>query len=175
MKRVLTGSCLAAAFAVGLAAQTPSPSTPPQTTPQTPPSAASPSSQDRDSAKAVTVTGCLKAGDSSDSFILSDLKWGGSKGSSTGAVGTSGSAPAAIGSATTLKIVPSGGAKLSEHVGHQVEISGTVGDSDKGSSRSAAPADPSAPRPSAPAGASASSAPTFEARTVKMVSQTCSM
>jgi hypothetical protein len=173
MKRVLTGSCLAAAFAVGLAAQTPSPSTPPQTTPQTPPSSASPSSQDRDAAKAITVTGCLKAGDSSDSFMLSDLKWGG-KGSSTGAVGTSGSAPAAIGSATTLKIVPSGGAKLSEHVGHQVEITGTV--ADKAKSPSSTTPDPASPagRPSS-APSSASSAPTFEARTVKMVSQTCSM
>ena len=173
MKRVLTGSCLAAAFAVGLAAQTPSPSTPPQTTPQTPPSASAPSS---DAAKAATVTGCLKAGDSSDSFILSDLKWGGSKGSSAGAgaVGTSGSAPAAIGSATTLKIVPGSGAKLSEHVGHQVEITGTVSDKAKSSSSAAAPADP-AGRPSPAAGAGSSSAPSFEARSVKMVAATCSM
>jgi hypothetical protein len=170
MKRVLTGSCLAAAFAVGLAAQTPAPSTPPQTTPQTPPSASAPSS---DAAKTATVTGCLKAGDSSDSYILSDLKWGGSKSPSAGAgaVGTSGSAPAAIGSATTLKIVPGSGAKLSEHVGHQVEITGTVSDKAKSSS-SAAPADPAA-RPSPAAGGS--SAPTFEARSVKMVAATCSM
>jgi hypothetical protein len=174
MKRVLTGTCLAAAFAVGLAAQTPqTPQTPPST-PQTPPSASYPSaSQDRDSAKTVTVTGCLKAGDSADSFTLSDLKWA-SKG--TGAVGTSGStAPAEIGSATTLKIAP-GSTKLSEHVGHQVEITGTV---DKASSASSSattsPADPAAGRPSATASASSSSSPTFQAKSVKMVSATCSM
>jgi hypothetical protein len=178
MKRVLTGTCLAAAFAVGLAAQTPqTPQTPPSTpsTPQTPPSASYPSaSQDRDSAKTVTVTGCLKAGDAADSYTLSDLKWG-SK--STGAVGTSGStsAPAEIGSATTLKIAP-GSTKLSEHVGHQVEITGMV---DKGSSSSSSastsPTDPAAGRPSATASASASTTPTFQAKSVKMVSATCSM
>jgi hypothetical protein len=171
MKRVITGTCLAAAFAVGLAAQTPSqtPQTTPST-PQTPPSASYPSasSQDRDSAKTVTVTGCLKAGESADSFVLSDLKWGGSKG---GAIGTSGStAPAEIGSATTLKIVP-GSTKLSEHVGHQVEITGTA-DKSSSSSSATSPSDPAAPRPSATASASA---PSFQAKSVKMVSATCSM
>lgn len=176
MKRVLTGTCLAAAFAVGLAAQTPQTPQPTPSTPQTPPSASYPSaSQDRDSAKTVTVTGCLKAGDSADSFTLSDLKWSGSKG--TGAVGTSGStsAPAEIGSATTLKIVP-GSTKLSEHVGHQVEITGTVGDkSSSSASATTSPTDPAAPRPSASASASSSSAPSFQAKSVKMVSATCSM
>jgi hypothetical protein len=176
MKRVLTGTCLAAAFAVGLAAQTPqTPQTPPST-PQTPPSSSYPSSaQDRDSAKTVTVAGCLKAGDSADSFTLSDLKWSGSKGA--GAVGTSGStsAPAEIGSATTLKIAP-GSTKLSEHVGHQVELTGTIEKSGSASSSATtSPADPAAGRPSASASASASSTPTFQAKSVKMVSATCSM
>ena len=169
MKRVLTGSFLAAAFAVGLSAQT----TPPQTTPpSTPPSSpSSPAMQDRDSgSKNVTVTGCLKAGDAADSFTLSDLKFG-AKGS--GAVGTSGAAggagapPAALASATTLTIKPSGSTKLSEHVGHQVEISGSVADS---KAPSTTPADPAAaPRPSASA-----SGPTIEARSVRMVSDKCS-
>lgn len=168
MKRVLTGSFLAAAFAVGLSAQT----TPPQTTPPptTPPTSQSQppmqESRDRDAAKSVTVTGCLKAGDSADSFMLSDLKWG-NKDKGTGAVGTSGTAapPAAIASATSLKIVPSGSTKLAEHVGHQVEVTGSV--SDKSSSPSAAPADPAAARPSS------ASSPTIEARSVRMVSATC--
>jgi hypothetical protein len=173
MKQVLTGTCLAAAFAVGLSAQTPqTPPTAQTPQPQTPQTAAA--GQDRDAAKTVTVSGCLKAGSSSDSYILSDLKWGGASAAS-GAVGTSGTAPAAIGSATTLTIKPKGDAKLSEHVGHQVEVSGTVAAADKGASaaRPSSPADPAAP-PSASAGASASG-PAFEARTVKMLSQTCSM
>ncbi len=178
MKRVFTGTCLAAAFAVGLAAQTPQTPQPTPSTPQTPPSSSYPASasQDRDSAKTVTVTGCLKAGESADSFTLSDLKWGGSD-KGAGAVGTSGStaAPAAIGSATTLKIVP-GSTKLSEHVGHQVEITGTVGDkSSSSASATTSPSDPAAGRPSATASATSSSSPSFNAKSVKMVSATCSM
>ena len=73
--------------------------------------------------------------------------------------------PAAIASATSLKIVPSGSTKLSEHVGHQVEVTGSV--SDKSSSPSAAPSDPAASRPSS------ASSPTIEARSVRMVSATC--
>ena len=170
MKRVLTGSFLAAAFAVGLSAQT----TPPQTTPPTgssqPPMQ---ESRDRADSKNVTVTGCLKAGDSADSFTLSDLKFGAAKGS--GAVGTSGATgagapPAALASATTLTIKPSSSTKLTEHVGHQVEITGSVSDSKSTPSAApAAPADPAASRPAASA-----SGPTIEARSVRMVSQTCS-
>jgi hypothetical protein len=126
-------------------------------------------------AKTVTVTGCLKAGEGSDSYTLSDLKWGGSSAGST-AVGTSGTAtaPAAIASATTLTVKAKGDAKLSEHVGHQVEVTGNVSDSDKSATGSptASPTEPAA-RPSASAGAS--SAPTFEARTVKLIAATCSM
>ena len=167
MKRVLTGSFLAAAFAVGLSAQTTPPQTTPPTTPPSSPTSAAPMQDRESSSKNVTVTGCLKAGDSADSFTLSDLKFGGSKGA--GAVGTSGAAaPAALASATSLTIKPSGGTKLSEHVGHQVEISGSVADKD--SKAPSTPADPAAaPRPSASA-----AGPTIEAKSVRMVSDKCS-
>jgi hypothetical protein len=161
MKRALTGTFLAATFAVGLSAQ----STPPQSQPPTQPPTTPPAAQEArgDAAKSVTVTGCLKAGDSADSFILSDLKWS-NKDKGAGAVGTSGSgAPAAVASATTLKIMPSGGTKLSEHVGHTVEVTGTVADK---APSAAAPADPASTRPAA-------SGPSIEARSVKMVSATC--
>lgn len=160
MKRALTGTFLAATFAVGLSAQTPPQSTTP---PQTPtPQAQQPMQESRDAAKNVTVTGCLKAGDSADSFMLSDLKWG-SK-STGGAVGTSGTGtpPAAIASATSLKLIPGASAKLSDHVGHQVEVSGTV--SDKASPST--PPDPASARPAA-------AGPALEVRNVKMVSATC--
>ncbi len=166
MKRMITGSFLAATFAVGLSAQTTPPQTPPST-PQTTPQTSRPSSS-MDDAKSVTVTGCLKAGSGADSFELSDLKWGSKDTKSPGAVGTSGSgAPTGIGSASTLKIVPSGGAKLSEHVGHTVEVTGSIEGKASGSATSPTPSDPAA-RPSASA-----SGPTLEAKTVKMVSSTC--
>ena len=166
MKRVLTGTFLAATFAVGLSAQAPTPQSPtPSTTPSSPsPSAQSPSYESKDAAKAVTVTGCLKAGDTADSFILSDLKWSDKK--APGAVGTSGSAaPAAIASATTLKLNP-GMSKLTDHIGHTVEVTGAVGT--KSESSATTPADPTAsPR------ASASSGPSLDVKSVKMVSDSC--
>jgi hypothetical protein len=127
----------------------------------------------------------LKAGDSADSYTLSDLKWGGSSKSGSGAaggaggagaVGTSGTAPAGLSSASTLTVKASGGAKLSEHVGHQVEISGTVADKDKSSSSSTS-ASPSTSPTGDPASrsASSSSSPTFEAKSVKMIAASCSM
>jgi hypothetical protein len=93
--------------------------------------------------------------------MLSDLQWGKS---GDKAVGTSGSAPAGMASATSLKLTGSpSGTKLSEHVGHKVEVSGAI---DKGaSSAPSTPADPAA-RP-------ASAGPSLDVKTVKMVSQTC--
>jgi hypothetical protein len=167
MKRVLTGTFLAATFAVGLSAQAPTPQSPtPSTTPSSPSPSASAGYESKDASKAVTVTGCLKAGDTPDSFILSDLKFSDKR--APCAVGTSGSAPApaAIASATTLKLNP-GSAKLTDHVGHTVEVTGAVGA--KGDSgASTAPADPTAsPR------ASASSGPSLDVKSVKMVSESC--
>jgi len=161
MKQVITASLFATAFAVGLSAQAPAPAQPPYTPPAQPSMQAS-----KDSAKSVTVTGCLKAGEAPETFILSDLKWS----DKDKAVGTAGSAvPAEVASATTLKVIPSGSTKLTPHVGHTIEVTGTVSDKDKksDSAPAAAPADPASPRPSA------SSGPSFEVKTLKMVSATC--
>ena len=168
MNQVVSGTFLAAAFAVGLSAQTPAPQTP---APQTPtPQSSAPMADARDSAKTVTVTGCLKAGEQADSFVLSDIKWDKSKDKdrASGAVGTSGSTAAspAIASATTLKLNPSPSTKLAEHVGHQVEVSGTI--SDRATTNAAPPSDPAATRP-----AKADAA--LDVRNVKMLAATCSM
>jgi hypothetical protein len=166
MKRLLTGTCLAATFAVGLAAQ--SPATPQTATPQYQPSMQEPKA----AAKSITVTGCLKAGDTPESFILSDLKWSDKSKTSdtTGVVGTSGSTvPPAVASATTLKIIPSPSTKLIEHIGHTVEITGAVSDKDKADrDATTTTPDPASTRPSTASG------PSVTARNVKMVSETCS-
>lgn len=168
MKRVLTGTFLAATFAVGLSAQ--SPATPQTATPQTSTPQYQPSMQEpKDAAKTVTVTGCLKAGESPETFILSDLKWSEKAKSpdASVAVGTSGTTvPAAVASATTLKIIPSPATKLIEHVGHTVEVTGAINDKDKiDRDATTTTADPAATRP--PSG------PSVVARNVKMVSETC--
>lgn len=155
MKKVIAGTFMAASFAVGLAAQTPAPqSQPPQSQP--------PMQEAKDAAKTVTVAGCLKAGDTADSYTLSDLKWSKDK-----AVGTSGSPDAPPIAASALKLIPSGGAKLADHVGHQVEVTGTIGDkADKGM---ASPGGDPAARPAPGAGAQAS----LNVRNVRMIAASC--
>ena len=150
MKRVIAGTFMATVFAVGLSAQAPAPQSQPQSQP----------AESKDAAKNVTVTGCLKAGDTPESFMLSDLKWASDK-----AVGTTGSAAPAI-SATSVKLVgsPSSG-KLADHVGHTIEVTGSIEKADKAPS---AAADPAAKPP-----ASSSSAPALNVRNVKMVAATC--
>lgn len=117
MKKVIAGTFVVAAFAASLSAQTPAPTQPMQDT--------------KDAAKSVTVTGCLKAGEAADTFVLSDLKWADK---ASGPVGTSGAVtPAAPATAaTTLNIVGSpSGTKLSDHVGHTIEVTGTIDKADK--------------------------------------------
>jgi hypothetical protein len=150
MKRVLAGSFVAAAFAVSLSAQ----DAPPQSQPM---------QESKDAAKTVTVAGCLKAGETAESYLLSDLKWGQDK-----AVGTSGSATPSTPpvAATTLKLIGSPSTKLSDHVGHQVEVSGTIGDK---ADKPAGATDPAA-RPAPAAGAQAS----LNVRNVRMIAANCS-
>lgn len=149
MKKVFAGTFAAALLAVGVSAQTP---------PQNPPM-----QEAKDAAKALTVTGCLKAGDTPDSFMLSDLKWKDDK-----AVGTSGAVTPATPpvAATSLKLIPSASTKLSDHVGHTVEVTGTIGDKADKAPGSAAPTDPAA-RPSA------SAQTALNVRNVRMVAATC--
>ena len=141
MKKAIAGTFIAATFAVGLSAQQPPQSQPPM-------------QESKDAAKTITVTGCLKAGDTPDSFMLSDLKWKDDK-----AVGTAGSAtPAAPPvSATSLKLT---GSKLSDHVGHTVEVTGTI----------AAKADKAADPAARPA---AAAAPSLNVSNIKMIAATC--
>lgn len=148
MKKVLAGSFAAALLAVGVSAQTP----------QTPPA-----QEAKDAAKTLTVTGCLKAGDTPESFMLSDLKWKDDKAVGTSGAVTPGTPPV---SATSLKLIPSASTKLGDHVGHTVEVTGTIGDKADKAMGSAAPTDPAA-RPSA------SAQTALNVRNVRMVAATC--
>lgn len=175
MKQVITATLFATAFAIGLSAQAPTtaPTQPPYSSPAQPPM----QQASKDAVKSVTVTGCLKAGDMADTFILSNLKWS-DKDKATEAVGTTGSAtvPGAVASATTLKLIPSASTKLTPHVGHTIEVTGTISEKDKADrgAMTTPPADPAAPRPSAsPTSPSASTGPSLEVGTLKMVSASC--
>jgi hypothetical protein len=151
MKRVFAGTCMAALFAVGLAAQDPQ---------QRPPAQSSAAD------KTVTFTGCVKAGDTPNSFILSNIK--ADEKEKAGATGTSGAMAKAPDS---VRLIASGDTKLSEHVGHQVSVTGTLSER----SASASPGGATPP----PAGAATGTAgsdkqPSLNVKTVSMVSSSCS-
>jgi hypothetical protein len=166
MKRFIPTACLAAAFAVGLSAQTPSPAQEPQ-------AAAAGGS------KNVTVTGCLKAGDEPGSYALSNIKPAAKDSPSAtspspaGTTGTTGAASASkdLEGISSLKLTGSpAGANLSEHVGHTVRISGAL----NAASSSAGAAAGANPSPAGAAGGAAKASPSLEVSSISMVSGSCS-
>jgi hypothetical protein len=149
MKRLFAGTCLAALCAVGLSAQTPAQQ----------PAQSQPMKDD----KAVTVTGCLKAGATPGTFELADAKWDKGASSATGTSGAAGAAAAGASAAAKPSIKLTGtpsGAKLDDHVGHTVQITGKM-----------APASGTAGTSGTPG--SAAAGPALNVETVKMVSSTC--
>jgi hypothetical protein len=169
MKRVFTGTCLAAVFAVGLSAQ--STGTQPQTY-----------GQEKKDSKDVTVTGCLRAGDEPNTYVLQDVKWDDKDKSATGAAagagaatGTAGAASAAM-AATKIKLIGApAGVQLSEHVGHTVQITGMLAPAAKATAGGAAAGTGAATGTAGTAGAAAGAAKdqALNVRTVKMVSSSC--
>jgi hypothetical protein len=152
--RIWSGTCTAIAFGltVGLMAQQP---------PQTQPPAQS------SSAKSVTVTGCIQRAEqaptgtsgaagatrstSETRFLLTSAAIG------TSATGTAGTTTPSTAVASEYRL-DADDAKLTPHVGHKVEIAGTV--------------EPPASRTESPA-ASAANAPKLKVDTVKMIASTC--
>jgi hypothetical protein len=128
MRRIATGLCVAASFALGVtvAAQ------------QTPPAQTSKAASDKDS-KTVTLTGCLQQGADASSFTLANAlvekpagaaaagTSGTAAGTTTGGAAT-GTASAAHGSEApaTWTLAPSSGVDLKPHVGHKVQVMGTA-------------------------------------------------
>ena len=148
MRQTLWPAILASvcAVTVGLGAQAPTSAQPPSAQPET--------------SKSVTFSGCLEkaapdaaapaAAASAPAFILTNASPAGS-----GAVGTGGAAKPA---ATKYRL-DADDAKLSPHVGHKVEVTGTIDDK---------------AMPSAPSGAAAASAgPKFKVDSIKMVAAAC--
>lgn len=155
MKRLIISTCTAMAFAVGLAAQTPPPAG------QTP--AAKPD-QSAAAEKTVTLKGCLKAGDTPESFVLADAA------PASETAGTAGT-PSAM--KQTVRLIGSpAGTNLKEHVGHMVEATGAITPGAKSSAPAAGapPAGGAAP----PAGASASDQPRLNVKSFKHLETKCS-
>lgn len=170
MKRAFSCTCMAAAFAVGLSAQAPAP-----TGAQMPaPSATSQSEQ----AGTVSLTGCLRAGDGPNSFVLENIKAekAGTMAAKPGepsATGTSGMmANKALEGVDKVAVMgsPTGGS-LSSHVGHTVKLTGMLSPKTEASpSSSARPTEPGQPSASS---STASKMPSLNVTAVSMVSSTC--
>lgn len=153
-------------FAIGLSAQTASPTQ--QTASPTPPAAkaAAPAAADH-----ITVTGCVEresssatpgatgtsgsTSPSSSGFVL-NVKPDSAAPSSSATAGTSG--------APSSYRLDADDSKLSSHVGHKVEITGTL---DKAMSGSTAPAG------STSTASASSSAPKLKVDSVKMIAASC--
>jgi hypothetical protein len=113
MKRTTLAICftVVCSLALVLYAQAP----PPQAPPSQAPAAQAPASAE----KGQTWTGCLKAGPEPDSFILTNI----SAGSDTAQK----SAPGELAKTdVSYKLSADSGVKLKDHVGHKVEVTGTL-------------------------------------------------
>ena len=141
MRRMLAATCLAATFAVGLAAQ--STGTSGTATSQDPQSGGQ-----RGGPR--TVTGCLRAGDTAGSYMLTDVVMPGGRGRRDGAAtstgGTTAGSTAGTGTSTaggsgtdtaaqggramppqSILLTAASDVDLKPHVGHKIEVTGTLG------------------------------------------------
>jgi hypothetical protein len=136
MKRAFTATGLALVFAAGLTAQQATTGTS-GTTAQDPQTATTVQPRPR------TVTGCLRAGDTAGTFILTNVEglgYGRRSGSTTTGSTTSGTTATTSGTAAssatasadqgrapiTLMLSPDSSVDLKPHVGHKIELTGTT-------------------------------------------------
>ena len=68
----------------------------------------------------MTLTGCLKAGSEPDTFILSNVSGAGTQTAGTTAPGELARTD------VSYKLTSDGNVKLKDHVGHKVEVTGTI-------------------------------------------------
>jgi hypothetical protein len=115
MKRTTLAICftVVCSLALVLYAQAP----PPQAPPSQAPAAQAPASAEKG---ATTLTGCLKAGTEPDSFILTNISPAGSDTAQKTAPGELAKAD------VSYKLIADSGVKLKDHVGHKVEVTGTL-------------------------------------------------
>jgi hypothetical protein len=126
MKRLFTATCVAAACMVGLAAQSGSSS-----------SSQDPNQTSGRGGRTQTVTGCLRAGDTAGTYVLTNVtglqmgrRGGGDTGMGSGGAGEPAGGAAGMGQGggrgMTLTLSAGSDVDLSAHVGHKVEVMGTL-------------------------------------------------
>lgn len=124
MRRVFMATCIAAACAVGLSAQ------------QTGTSTTAQSGRQGRMGGPMTLTGCVKAGDTSGTYMLTNVQRGDMGMGSGSATTTAGAATTTAGGSgmgqgmgrgmNQITLNATGDVDLSAHVGHKVEVTGTM-------------------------------------------------
>jgi ribonuclease R len=187
MKRVFTATCLAATFAVGLAAQSTGTSgTAGTVTGQDPQPGAQRGGGPR------TVTGCLRGGDTAGSYMLTDVIMqggGGRRGGDATSTGASTTAGSTAGAGATGTGPESGGAMapmsimlnavsdvdLKAHVGHKIEVTGTMaGGRGRGGDAAGSATGPGAPAPTGGQVTGRGGPRSMTVTSVRMISESCS-
>ena len=194
MKSIVTAAGVALACAVTLGAQS---TTPTQTDQK------SSMGSDKKMSKTVTLSGCVREGDVPETYVLANVDMsrmrdtaahGSSTPSSTGSTATGGSTPSSTASGTSgtsaagsmdaansVRLI--GSANLKDHVGHQVEVTGTMAPAKdkskaKGTSGTSSAAGETTSDTTSRAGSMEKSSDknmhTLNVRSVKMVSANCS-
>jgi hypothetical protein len=193
MKNILSAAAIALAFAVSVSAQaTPPTQSPSPTTDQ---KASKAHKMDSKGSRSVTLTGCLRQGDTPDSFALenAEVNESGRGGATPGSTATGSSSAAGTGTSTgmsagmspsdlgAVKLIASADIDLKEHVGHQVQVSGTMSGmtKDKSSTTSSdTTGSGSSASSSSATGTSGTAkdkgAHTVRVRSLKHISETCS-
>jgi hypothetical protein len=184
MRNVLSAVGVAFVFAVTAGAQS---TTPSQTPPPDPSQSQSAMGSKDKSSKSVTLSGCLREGDEPNTFVLanvdaSKLSDMASSGSPAGSTATSSSQAGTSGSSMDNSVKLVGSTNLKDHVGHQIEVTGTMAKKDKAKSKTtgttgSATGETASDTTSRAGERSASgdkNMHTLNVRSVKMVSASCS-
>jgi hypothetical protein len=121
MKRIISAAAIALAFTVAAGAQTPE-SQSPTTTKKS-------AKAGKMSSKPVTLTGCLREGETPDTFALDNVQASETTGmehkGTAGGTATA-TSPAVAEDMGQVKLVSTADISLKEHVGHKVQVSGTM-------------------------------------------------
>lgn len=138
MKRTILATCLAGACAVALSAQTPTQQPPTSTAGTSGTTSQETKEGNQRRGRPMTISGCLKAGDTAGTYMLTNVKGLGRPSGAAGTTGDTTGAPTTTGGATTtapeggqtrgmnqVMLTAMGNVDLKEHVGHQIEVTGT--------------------------------------------------
>jgi hypothetical protein len=131
------------------------------------------------SAQSVTITGCVREGDSANAFVLANVDPSALAAvHGSGTTGTAGTPPAGSSATATVALISTADIDLKKHVGHKVEVSGTIAPAKAEPGTGAAgtagtPSDTTAREAGKDKGMA--HAPKLNVRSVKHVAESCSM